>query len=164
MKYADARSLIRSGDLLAWSHRSWATWYDMQVMAVRTFTQSEYCHTGIAWVIGGRVFVIEAVTPKVRIYPLSKLLPFWLVRMDAPWGKDAEEFALSQVGADYSKWQAVQAYFGRPPRDELWECAELSRAILDADGIFLDCKDVPSDLVYAAQRHAGERGTILIEA
>ena len=109
------------------------------------------------------MFVIEAVTPKVRIFPLSKLLPFWLTRMDAPWHPRTESFALEQVGMDYSKWQAIQAYFGKPPKDSLWECAELSRAILSVDGIELNCKDVPSDLVYAAQKHAGERGTILVE-
>ena len=72
-KYSEYRDQIKSGDLLAWSHRGFRSWHDFKVQAVRLFTQSEYSHVGIAWVVGGRVFVIEAVEPRVRIFPLSKL-------------------------------------------------------------------------------------------
>jgi hypothetical protein len=162
MQYSDARGVIRSGDILAWSHRAWGSFYDVQIQAVRFFTQSEYCHVGIAWVIGGRVFVIEAVTPKVRIFPLSKLLPFWHTPMNAEWRPATEEYALAQVGADYSKWQAVQAYFGKPDLDHLWECAELTAEVLRRDGIDLGEKYTPSAVMYRAQQRAGS-GTVLVE-
>lgn len=152
MRYGPARAQIRSGDLIAWTHRAWASWYDLQVQAVRVFTRSEYCHVGIAWVVAGRVFVIEAVTPRVRIFPLSRLLPFWLVTTRAPWRPVAEEFALAQVGQPYSKWQAIKSYFGRPDADQLWQCAELARAILLQDGIDLGEQVTPSAIVYSAQQ------------
>ena len=83
--YANIRQHIKSGDLLAWSHRApwWASLRDCKIALVRLFTRSEYCHVGIAWVLGGRVFVIEAVKPEVRIYPLSKLAPFYWVQVPA---------------------------------------------------------------------------------
>lgn len=156
MRYLEARPQIRSGDLLAWSHRSWASWYDLQVQAVRFFTQSEYCHVGVAWVIGGRVFVIEAVTPQVRIYPLAKLLPFYWMPLHMPWTEQAEEFALMQVGHQYSKWQAIKAYFGYVDTDNLWQCAALTNAILRVNQVKLRvASETPSKLVYAALERPG---------
>lgn len=132
MRYQDARSSIRSGDLLAWSHVGWRSWHDIEVQAVRVFTRSEYAHVGIAWVIGGRVLVIEAVVPKVRIYQLSdKNLPahWYYGEQRCEWTPEIEEHALSIVGEPYSKWEAVRGYFGKQSRDGYWQCAEAASFI-----------------------------------
>ena len=131
MKYADIRPLIRSGDILAWSHREpwYRSWYDFKIALVRMFTRSEYSHTGTAWVVGDRVLVIEAVTPLVRVFPLSKLLPFYYLPLKARWSPEALEYALSKVGEPYSQLQALQAFFKLPSEDSFWECAELTRLI-----------------------------------
>lgn len=152
MKYSDARPLIRSGDLLAWSHRApwYRSWHDFKIAMVRMFTMSEYSHVGTAWVVGGRVFVIEAVMPLVRIYPLSKLGEFYWMQLEAEWSEATLEYALSKVGEPYSQLQAMQAFFHLPSADALWECAELARAIAAHDGIDLGNKATPTAVVYAA--------------
>ncbi len=154
MRYTAARQKIRSGDLLAWSHRGWGSWYDLQVQAVRVFTRSEYCHVGIAWVVGGRVFVLEAVSAGVRIFPLSRLLPFYWLPLGAAWSETIEEIALSHVGERYSRWQAVLAGLGllAPGEDRAWQCAEYAGMVLMSAGRDLDCDWTPSGLVLAAQR------------
>ena len=159
MKYADARSLIKSGDLLAWSHRGWGSWYDLQIQAVRIFTRSEYCHVGVAWVIGGRVFVLEAVKPLVRIFPLSKLLPFYWLPLDAPWCVDAEELALSHIGEPYSTLQAINGFLQNltPGEDSQWQCAEYVATVLRTNGVDLGDTITPSALVLAAQN----RGAVM---
>ena len=53
MKYINFRENIVSGDLLAWTHHGWNSWYNFQIQMVRAFTQSEYSHVGIAWCTGG---------------------------------------------------------------------------------------------------------------
>lgn len=153
MRYADARPLIRSGDLLAWSHRApwYRSWYDFKIAMVRAFTQSEYSHVGTAWVVGGRVFAIEAVMPLVRIYPLSKLGEFYHLPLGAKFDDDALEFALSKVGEPYSQVQAMQAFFHLPSDDSLWECAELVRKLAMLEGIDLGLNATPSGIVLAAQ-------------
>jgi hypothetical protein len=155
MKYADNRDTIRSGDLLAWTHRSWKTFYDLQVQAVRFFTQSEYCHVGVAWVIGNRVFVIESVTPTIRIVPLSNLLPFYHLPVKADWTPDVESYALSLVGnGKYSKIEAIKAGLGHEldEHDSKWECAEFAISVLKRAGIDLGKVATPSAVVLAAQR------------
>ncbi len=151
--YEQSRSEIQSGDLLAWSHRKWGSWYDFQVQMVRLFTQSEYCHVGTAWSIGGRVFVLEAVGAGVRLFPLSHLVPFYHLPTSNqwPWNIKAEKFALAQLGKSYSKWQAVAAFLGvlKDGSDDKWECAEYAKAILGKCGLELTCNSTPTAIVQA---------------
>jgi len=159
--YESIRPTIKSGDILAWSHRPWKTLYDMQIQVVRIATRSEYCHVGVAWVISGRVFVIEAVTPKVRIYPLSKLLPFYFIPVTGNWSDESEEFALAQVGCEYSKIEAIKSFFGVPDYNELWQCAELLAVVSKLNSINLGMKYTPSAIVDQALRYSN--GLQLVE-
>ena len=152
MKYEQARPMIRSGDVLAWSHRGIHSWHDLKIWFVRMFTRSEYSHVGTAWVVGDRVFVIEAVMPKVRIYPLSKLGDFYWLQMGAYWRKATETLALSFVGDDYSQVQAMVSPFITPPKDDRWECAELVATVARQDSIDLGAVYTPSEVVLAAQK------------
>ena len=156
MKYAQARPAIRSGDVLAWSHRGVRDWHELKIWFVRLFTRSEYSHVGTAWCIGERVFVIEAVQPKVRIYPLSKLLDCYWLPMEAEWLPHTEALALECVGDNYSQLQAVQAPFETPPDDLLWECAELLAKIARSDGIDLGTVYTPSAIVQAALENGAQ--------
>ena len=144
--------MIRSGDVLAWSHRGIHSWHDLKIWFVRMFTRSEYSHVGTAWVVGSRVFVIEAVMPKVRIYPLSKLGDFYWLQMGAYWRKATETLALSFVGDDYSQLQAMVSPFITPPDDRRWECAELVATVARQDSIDLGAVYTPSEVVLAAQK------------
>lgn len=156
MKYADARDHIQSGDVLAWSHYNWASWYDLQVQAVRIATESEYCHAALAWVAGGRVWCIESVEPVVRVVPLSNLIErgFYWLPMRVPMSEAELEFALSKVGnGRYSKLQAVQAQVATLEIgvDDLWECAEFTIACRRLSGVDLGNVATPAAVVKACQ-------------
>lgn len=149
-EYHNYRDSIQSGDLLAWSERGWSSWHDLKVQMVRMFTRSEYSHVGIAWVVSGRVFVIEAVMPKVRIYPLSKLGSFYHVPLNMSWSRDVEEFAISTVGEEYSQLSALKAFFKAVNRDEVDECASLAIAIANRARINLGTRATPDAVVRKA--------------
>lgn len=157
LNYRDIRSSIKDGDLLAWSHYDWGSWYDLQVQAVRFGTRSEFCHVGIAHLHGGRVWVIESVQPVVRMVPLSNLLKdgaFW-VPLNQPICTDELEFLLSRVGlGQYSKAQAVKAQLNALEIgvDDEWQCAELTIASRRLSGVDLGHKATPSEVVRAAMR------------
>lgn len=153
MNYSDIRGTIRSGDLLAWSHtRSmFASWYDFKVGLVRMFTKSEYSHVAVAWVVAGRVFVLEAVMPLVRIYPLSGLGDFYHLPLTTKWADVAEEFALSHVGTPYSQLKAMQAFFKPVLHDGVTECAEYVSDVLLLAGVDLGPVATPTATVRAAQ-------------
>lgn len=156
MNYSECRRKIRSGDLLAWSHRGLRSWHDLEIAFVRLATRSEYSHVGIAWVTGGRVFVIDAVNPAVRIHPLSSLLPcFWMACK--PMSSAAENFALATVGQPYSKWQAIRAFFGdlKIGTDGRWQCAEHVIKCMWANGVDLACRATPSEVVRTLHERTG---------
>lgn len=152
MNYATARPQIRSGHLLAWTHRSWGSWYDIQVQAVRTFTQSEYCHVGIAYELAGRLLVLEAVGSGVRLFPLSRELPFYWLPLEVKWESEVEAWAFDQLGRPYSKWQAILAGLGKlkAGADGIWQCAEYAQQILLRAGIDLPGRPTPANLVDQA--------------
>jgi len=163
MRYADARAAIKSGDLLAFTHRSFKSWYDVKVQIVRFFTQSEYSHVGVAWVIDGRVFIIESITGGVRIHALSNLLPFWHISTNAPWKAETQRFAMSLVGKPYSQIGAVRAFLDKDPErtlDRMW-CSKLAQLVLEADGVLGAVQQTPSAVVYAAQERDGSETTLV---
>jgi len=111
MNYLDIRDQIKSGDVIAQSHRQWDTLHDLQVQAVRIATMSEYSHVGIAWVVAGRVFILEAVSAGVRIFPLSRAGDFYWVPRGV-WDDSKEAIAMQHIAAPYSKIDAIRSFFG----------------------------------------------------
>jgi hypothetical protein len=152
MKYSEARPLIKSGDLLAFSEGNWSTWQGIKISLVRMFTRSTYSHVALAWVVGGRVFALEAVVPKLRIYPLSQLGTFYHIPMGAPWRDLTEEFALSKIGTEYSQSVAIKAFFAPLEEGNVQECAAYAREVLLLDGINLGNRAVPDSIVFEAQK------------
>lgn len=158
MKYAKARELITDGDLVFWSHYDWGTWYDLQVQAVRIGTRSEFCHVGVAHLHGGRVWIIEAVKPVVRMVPLSNLLKdgAFFVNVNKPIGGDELEFLLSTIGrGEYSTKQAIQGQIETLDigQDDEWQCAELAITARKKSGLDLGCKATPSEVWHAALQY-----------
>lgn len=150
MKYADVRPSIRSGDLLAFSHGDWKTWSGIQVNLIRIFTRSTYSHVAVAWVVGGRVFVLEAVKPQLRIFPLSKLGDFYYIPLNTKWDAETEEFALSKIGVDYSELDAIRAFYEPLEDGNVRECAAYVMEVLEKDGIYLGYFARPDTVVQAA--------------
>lgn len=147
MNYPAARPFLRSGDLLAWGHEAWRTWHDLEVQFVRVFTRSEYAHVGVAWCVGKRVLVIEAVVPAVRIFPLSRLLPCYWLRDEIreQWDNKAELTAMAIVGQRYSKVEAIKSAITKvvPGANEKWQCAEAA-AFIRSKLLLEDFGDAPT--------------------
>lgn len=150
-RYSEYRNQIKSGDLLAWSHRPWGSFYDFKIQMVRVFTRSEYSHVGVAWVVAGRVFVVEAVEPLVRIYPLSKLGDFYHTPMGIDLTPVAEDAMISYVGTRYSQLDAVRAFFEPLGDNVVSECAALVLQIYKHNNIDLGNRATPDAVVKAAQ-------------
>lgn len=156
MKYSEVRETIKSGDLLAFSHGDWKTWDGIKVNIVRMFTRSTYSHVAIAWVVGGRIFALEAVKPKLRIFPLSKLGEFYHIPLNAKWSEHTEEYALSKIGIEYSELVAMAAFFKPVENENVQECAAYVLEVLEKDGIFLGYMAIPDNVVQEALKRSGK--------
>ncbi len=162
--YGQHRRKIRSGDLLGWSHREgwFSSWHSFKVNLVRLLTRSAYSHVGVALSIGGRLWVVESVTPLVRLVPLSSAMPFYHATVPGlEWGDEATEFALSFVGNPrfrYSQLEAIKARLGMNDiEDDALECGEFVQILYARAGVFLPGQATPAEVM----RDVLERGGVV---
>ena len=155
--YQSARQRIKSGHLLSWTHRGFSSFYDLQIQLVRAWTRSEHCHVGIAVRSRRRVYVIEAVRPLVRIFPLSLLVPFYHVPTPGIWSDEVADWLDDQVGKEYSRWQAVLAGVNKlkAGEDDRWQCAELVQEAMWRLGVDCSGPPTPSNIVAQGMKAAG---------
>lgn len=166
--YTETRSSIKTGDLLAWSHRvpPWKSWHDFKVWIVRLAQMSEYSHVGIAYWEDERLYVVEAVTPRPRKVLLSENLPCYHTTMHLYWTTSAYAKVMDYLhdeGYEYSAVEAIKGFFGiNSRRNKRVQCAELVMTIFERCGVFLNCRDIPTDVVLEAQKLGGQ--TVILEA
>lgn len=155
MKYSEIKEKIRSGDLIALSHKDWGSLYDLQVQAVRIFTESEYSHVALAVVIGDTPFLVEAVEPKIRLMPIANMLEdgfYWIPTTHIMTDKELD-FGMSKVGKDrYSKIEAIGGDLGLLDigEDNYWQCAEFVIAMRKISGLDLGDHATPASVVQKA--------------
>jgi hypothetical protein len=165
VNYTQARAQIKSGDLLAWSHRVpfWHSYRDFKIALIRLFTRSEFTHVGTAVWAGGRLLVLEAVKPVVRLHPVSMLGNFYWVPLPASWTPEAEQYAFAQIGDRYSVLDAIVGYFGMPKDDHREQCAELKIRVAAAAGVCLGDVATPTAVVSKAASYGQTMRFITME-
>jgi hypothetical protein len=169
ISYAEARPLIKPGDLLFLHHsfvKDWVelSWYDKQIYAVQKFT-GPMAHIGILDRIQSpdddedRVIVYESVVAKPRAVRLSTTAEqgFLWLPMNRPITAAAREAIWSALGfGDYSKWGAVLAGLKLLPKDEaarsrMW-CAKFAFLMGQLYGLRLHESMVPTQQAEGAMR------------
>ena len=150
MRYDEARSSIRSGDLLAWRGEGFVG------RLIRHWTGASWSHVGIAWRFRGRVFVLEAREGSgVGLRAVSNCLPFDHIGADSHWSEDVESFALEHLGKPYSYPDFVRAGLGLRPGFEGEICSEYAAKVLRQAGVFASGL-TPADLVSSCLELGGE--------
>lgn len=143
---------IQTGDLLAWDSDRYTGWSKLVISFIRVMTLSEYGHVGVAFVDNGKVFVLEAVNPKVRIQPISAGTKLYVVSMNLRSTESLQRIMQGYLGCQYSIMDCIRAYLGlTTKRDDNWQCAELANDVYQQLGVELKPKRVtPSGMVHAA--------------
>jgi hypothetical protein len=156
MSYENQRHNIKTGDIIAWSEGGFSSFKLLQLLLIRMFTLSEYNHVGVAWVVGDRVMVVDAVVPKIRLRELSTGLPFYHITTDII---PSDEVLLAQIGKPYSKWEAIKAFFHRvtPGDNSVWQCAELVNWILNKADPTWNINSTPTAVVEYAMKRGGRQ-------
>lgn len=133
--YVDYRPNIKSGDLIAQGVLKKNTLASLITKLIRLVTHSKYVHTGIAWVVGERVFVIEAIYPKVVITPLSNYYNFYHLPLGITWYDNYLNFLLNKVGTKYGWMNIIHMETGWISDDPTYVfCSELSVQFYTAIG------------------------------
>lgn len=159
MIYADARSRIKSGDLIAFSGET------MAGRAIRHFTGDRYSHVGIAaWVAvdgaGDRLLLIESMEGRgVSMRPLSGLSGFYWVTHDGVWSEKVIDFAWGKIGVTGYDWgDIMRRLFGWDLKaNDRYICSELAGEMLRLQGLAIWPEEFgdPGRLVDAVLENGG---------
>lgn len=147
------RQAIKSGDLLIWKKSKKSLISSWTIELIRFFTRSDFAHVGIAWVMDGRVFVVEATQPVVRLTIVKDNDEFYHAPMVIEWSDTSEEYLIDKIGLKYSVFDAIRAFLGKTlDNDRRYQCAELANEFYKTHGIELGDAFTPSELVEAVLR------------
>ena len=158
MRYAEARPLIASGDLLAFTNSRLIS------RLIRTWTGGSYSHVGIAWRYRDRVFVLAAKEGGygVCLVALSEQLPIYWIRTGAAWTDAVEDLATQRLGKPYSYADCALVALGRKPHHDDEVCSVYAATVLKAAGLDLPLPSyTPSALVAAALERGAEMRLVL---
>jgi hypothetical protein len=157
MKFSEFKNVVRSGDLIALSHQSWASEKDIESQIVRMATRSEFSHVCVALVEDEDVYCIEAIVPHVSITRLEERLSegfYHIPTPDKPMTEEEKQYGLSKVGDGYSKLEAIEGYLDllKIGYDGLWQCSELTIAMRRLSGLDLGPIATPAKVVEKAMK------------
>lgn len=152
----DAHAEIKTGDILVWRQDRTSAISNAFLTLVRFATQSDFAHVGVALRLEGRLFVVEATIPKVRIIPVTYDDEFYHVATGVAPSESSVDWLLSVVGVDYSFLDCLRAYLGmRLDRLGAYQCAELAHEFLSMNGVHLGETFTPTKLVNALLHRKG---------
>lgn len=125
IKYSEIRDQIKTGDLLAWKTKKIGSLSDMVLYLYQKIFKVEYSHVGVVVVLGGRVFVIEATPPVVRLYPLSRKDDFYWVTCGLAEKQNYIEYLFNTVGNSYSLLDLIKSCLHIKLNNSDFYCSEL---------------------------------------
>ncbi len=145
MTYADARSQIKSGDVLAWRGKS------LLARLIEWVTGGAYSHVGIAYWLEDRLMVVQQreFTGQDMAF-LSDNLPFDWISTNITLSTAAKGVMFEQLEHPYSYLDAVRIGLAIAARKQGRICSTFAAQVLDACGFDLpDRVQSPSSLVAA---------------
>jgi len=141
--YQELRDSVKTGDLLVWEGTS------LFARLVSLFTKSSYTHVGLAWVVGGRVLILQA-NPGVgvEVATLSDNLPVVIFKSPTPLSAKALKVALDQLQEPYSFMNAIRAGFGLRVSNRGFQCVQYVLRVFKANKLKIDLSShTPKQLV-----------------
>lgn len=118
--YDKLRDELSSGDLVFFRESGGGFFPRL----IRRATMSDYCHVGVVWRAGDRVFVLEARQAQgVSLRLLSEALPVDWIKTGCRWTPDVETAALMRLQTRYSIWAAIALGLGIAPPDQAEACS-----------------------------------------
>ena len=152
-KYQEIRDKLKSGDIIVCCKGNMKSFKGFLSLLVRVVTASSYSHVGVVIKLGNRCFVVEATPPVVRLYPLSKLDSFYVIKMEQRLSREDENRLFEYVGLPYSDWNSIVSYFTRKPlANGKLQCAQLVSSFYNWPNLLR-----PEQIVRYAQEDLGKQ-------
>ena len=127
VRYSEIRDTLTTGDLVSWKAGKVNSFFSAILKIYQKILKPKSVHVGIVFVVGGRTFIVEARPPVVRIYPLSRMEDFYLIRTNIPDDKANVDFLLQEVGVEYGILDLIRGLlFADGKNNKELYCSELA--------------------------------------
>lgn len=148
-KYSETMDTIKTGDLVAWKHTKIGSFQGFILYLYGLLTKAEYKHVAVVVVYGDRRFVVEATPPVVRMYPLSCLTDFYLIRTNLTANKKYPGALFRHLGKPYSVLDFLKGLFGIKNSTDNYYCSELVAEFYNDIGLIddIDAGHTPDTIV-----------------
>lgn len=153
MRYDDARPLIASGDLIAFSNGGFVS------RLIRSWCGGSWSHVGIAYRLGSRLMVLAAKEGGygVCLLALSNQGAFGWIKTGVAWTPAVEDLALECLGLPYSYTDCARVALGKATVRGDAVCSVYAATVLKAAGSTLPLPSyTPSALVDAVMAAGAE--------
>lgn len=124
--YSEIRSTVTTGDLIAWNKPGFKSTTGMLLLLYQKILKAKYTHVGVAAVLGGRIMIIEATPPAVRIFPLSMLTDFDIIKTEIADIPNHLDVLLTQLGKPYSLLDFFRGIFHISGGNSKYYCSQLA--------------------------------------
>jgi uncharacterized protein YycO len=152
--YSEIRGTIKTGDLVSWKAGKINSIFDFILYVYQKILKPKSVHVGIVINVGGRLMVVEARPPAVRIFPLSMMENFDYVKTNIEEKSSNLDFLLRDVGVPYELMDVLKGIILESKgKDELY-CSEQCYNFYKEVGLLADDKYI----------HAGRLPETLVEA
>ena len=126
--YSEIRDSLKTGDLVSWDKARVNSIFGFILKLYQKILRPKSVHVGIVANIGGRIFVVEARPPCVRLYPLSLLENFYLVRTNVKEENTNLDFLFKEIGIPYKAWDVIKGVIFHADNDtKAIYCSELAK-------------------------------------
>lgn len=156
--YSKMRSEITTGDLIAYDTEEIDSFFGFVLYLYQKILKARYTHVGVAVCMGGRVFLLEATPPSVRLIPLTMCGNFYHIKTDiqVPESK-MMNVLFTLIGKSYSIFDLIKSKFGIANDDSDLYCSELAGDFYNTFGYITDRKagNTPDSIVEAVLKRSG---------
>jgi len=123
--YSDIKKEIQTGDLLAWETTSINGFFDFLLFLYQKIFKARFTHVGVAVRINGRVFMVDATPPMVRLFPVSMTRDFYLIKTNIKATEKHIDILLSRLGNRYSLLDMIRGILNFKKDDTKDYCSDL---------------------------------------
>lgn len=160
--YSEIRNTLKTGDLISWKSGRITSFFDIILFFYQKILKPKSIHTGLIIKIGDRMFVAEARPPEVRLFPLSKMNDFYILRLGLKKNYKDYDRILRQMGVPYGYIDLLKGILGFKNSTKKLYCSEqcakfyVERGFFPTE-IFNMAARTPDSLIKVAMDISGKK-------
>lgn len=152
--YSEIRDSLSTGDLVSWNHVKPTSIFSFILYLYQKLLKPKSVHVGVIVKIADRLLVVEATPPEVRIFPLSRMDNFHILRTNVKQTPYLLDILFKKVGNKYTISNLIKGILGFNAGGNELYCSELANLFYVETGyldneLYPDSYRTPDDLIDA---------------